>query len=89
GGHATDYQFLEEEDSGMSKVSLLVSPRLGAMNDAVVVATVLDALANGSGGGGAMMADVWRAGNTLRVVRREPAVTAAAKTLPLHIVREQ
>jgi hypothetical protein len=32
-----------------------------------------------------LMADVWRKGDTVRLVRREPHMTAAGKILPLHI----
>ena len=32
-----------------------------------------------------LMAEVWEQGETLRVVRREPSLTSAAKILPLHI----
>jgi len=35
-----------------------------------------------------MMADLWREGRTLRVVRGEPFVTGAAKILPLHILKK-
>ena len=34
-----------------------------------------------------LMADVWRQGEVLRVVRREPYATESAKILPLHILR--
>ncbi len=33
-----------------------------------------------------MMADIWQEGRILRVVRREPHATGAAKILPLHIL---
>jgi hypothetical protein len=35
-----------------------------------------------------MMADLWRDGQTLRVVRREPFITGAAKILPIHILKK-
>ena len=41
GGYATDYQFVEEEDGGLPKVSLLVSPRLGSLDQEQVLAEVL------------------------------------------------
>jgi hypothetical protein len=87
GGSPTDYQFVEEEEGGLPKVSLLISPRLGAIDEASVVEVVLEALASHSGGT-QMMAEVWRGGSTLRVVRNEPNVTAGAKILPLHVVHK-
>ena len=35
-----------------------------------------------------MMAEIWRQGQTLRVVRKEPFSTGVAKILPLHRNRE-
>jgi hypothetical protein len=85
GGHPTDYQFVEEEEHGLPRVNLIVSPRVGALDDAVVVASVVDALGSRTASG-RMMAGIWRDGGTLRVVRREPHVTSAAKILPLHVI---
>jgi hypothetical protein len=65
-------------------VNLLVSPRLERIDEREVVETVLSRLRTVPGGG--PMADLWRDGNTLRVVRREPYTTAALKLLPLHIL---
>ena len=64
GGSATDYQFVEEEVNGLPKVSLLVSPQLGTINEPAVVSTVLETLGRHSTGT-QMMADVWRGGGTL------------------------
>jgi len=35
-----------------------------------------------------MMAGYWRDAQTLRVVRREPHATRAAKILPLHVIKQ-
>jgi hypothetical protein len=89
GGNATDYQFIEEESSaGLPKVCLVISPRVGTVDDARVIGSVLEALGQNSGAA-RMMAQLWRDGRTLCVVRAEPYVTAAAKILPLHINRER
>ena len=85
GGSPIDYQFLEEEEAGMSRVSLLVAPRVGEIDERDVFETVLKTLRGVPGG--REMTDQWRQGDTLRVVRREPYVTATAKILPLHILR--
>ncbi|MDX6510930.1 MAG: hypothetical protein QOE36_434 [Gaiellaceae bacterium] len=87
GGGPTDYQLVEEEGlGGLPQVSLVVSPRVGVLDEGAVVAAALAALGDGPGYK-RMMAELWRDGSTLQVVRREPHVTAAAKILPLHLVR--
>lgn len=85
GGAPTDYQFVEEEEEGIAKVSLVVSPRVPEVRDHEVAEVVLRALEDCPGG--ELMAGVWRDGETLRVRRQEPYATAAAKILPLHLVR--
>ncbi len=85
GGHPTDYQVLEEEEGGLPKVSLLVSPRVGPIDEEGVVATVLQGL-RAFPGAKKMMADRWQEGQTLRVIRREPYATGVGKILPLHIL---
>jgi hypothetical protein len=87
GGHPTDYQLLEEEEGGLSKVSLVVSPRVGEIDEDQLLRSALDVLASAphANSGASMMAALWRDAKTLRVVRREPQATAAAKILPLHV----
>jgi hypothetical protein len=84
GGHAMDYQFVEEEEGGLPRVSILVHPRLDGISEADVIETVLETLRHCPGGG--LMSDSWREAGTLRVVRREPYITGAFKLLPLHIL---
>ncbi|MBI3975089.1 MAG: hypothetical protein HY334_01740 [Armatimonadetes bacterium] len=62
-------------------MSVIVSPAVATVDDAEVVSIVLDFLA--SRPGAQRMAERWRAGQTLRVVRREPYRTGTAKILPL------
>ena len=86
GGGPEDYQLVEEEgDDGVPRVTLVVSPRLGKVQDEQVIETVFRYLA-GEGRGRRMMAEVWSGGNTVRVVRREPHVTVGGKVQPLHLV---
>jgi hypothetical protein len=83
GGDATDYQLVEEEQGGLTKVLVVVSPAVGRLDDAEVVATVLGTLhANPDL---RLMTDVWREGDAVRVLRREPYHTKVGKILPLHI----
>jgi hypothetical protein len=84
GGGPGDYQLVEEEEQSLPRVSIVVAPRVGALDDGAVVEAVLRALA-AYPQGGALMASQWRQGGTLRVIRREPHVTSSSKILPLHV----
>ena len=86
GGTAADYQFLETERAGLPKVDLLVSPRLGRVDEDAVLATVLGFLDN-TPGAQTDRGDRWRQGNTVSVVRAEPVATAASKVMALHVAR--
>jgi hypothetical protein len=86
GGDPTDYQFVEEEDNGTTRVSVLVSPRAGPVDEQDVIRTVLQTLS--ACPGGALMTEVWRNHDVLRVMRREPYTTGACKILPLHVLRQ-
>jgi hypothetical protein len=88
GGGPTDYQLLEEEDDGQTRVSVLVSPSVGSLDDARVVDTVLAHLRR-NGRVDAMMADAWKGAETLRVLRIAPHTTGASKVLPLHVARRR
>jgi hypothetical protein len=83
GGNPTDYQLAEEEsETGLPRVSIVVSPRVGPVDEEAAVAAVMRALA-ASSRAGADMAEAWRQAGTLRVVRREPHAAADRKILPL------
>ncbi|MEX2030936.1 MAG: hypothetical protein WD906_08190 [Anaerolineales bacterium] len=84
GGGPTDYQLVEEEEQGTTRISLVVSPRVGPIDESLVVADVLETL-GGATAGTRMMATTWRQGDTLRIVRREPFATSASKIQALHI----
>ena len=90
GGHPTDYQLVEDEEGGLPKVSLVVSPRVGDVDETRMIATALEVLASSPRGraGNHIMAGVWRDAQTLRVIRREPHANRAAKILPLHVVNQ-
>jgi hypothetical protein len=86
GGGPTDYQMVEQEIDGLSRVSLLVHPRLGDIDESAVIETALASL-GGGGQGRPMMSRWWREGSVLRVERREPHLSAAGKVLHLHVRR--
>ncbi|HXG33637.1 MAG TPA: hypothetical protein VNJ11_09745 [Bryobacteraceae bacterium] len=85
GGHPTDYQFVEEQNGALTEVSLIVSPRVPLDDEQAVVNTVLRFLA-ARDAGHRLMTAFWQQGRTLRVLRREPYVTAASKTPPLRVI---
>lgn len=84
GGSPQDFQIVEEERMGVPRVSIVVSPRLGELDEAEVRATALRHLAS-AGVAQRMMAEVWESGNSLCVERRAPYVTSGGKVLSLHI----
>ena len=85
GGTSLDYQLLEEEDNhGFTRLFLLISPRVGSINEQAVVETVLEALSRGSDAGSVAGA-IWRQAGTLKVRRTEPIWTARGKLMPLHL----
>jgi hypothetical protein len=88
GGSATDYQFLEEEERGLPKVTLLVSPRVGPLDVDAVRDEVLRFLGSAPGGG-TDYAERWKEVETLRVARSEPVATQASKVLALHSMRKR
>jgi hypothetical protein len=84
GGSATDYQLVEQERDGQTRVLILVSPRVGVVDDKEVLRQTLGFLEQG-GRAEKVMAAAWRASDTLHVVRAEPRATRTAKVLPLHV----
>ena len=85
GGGPSDYQLVEDEDAdGRTRIVLRVAPRVGALDEHEVAATALGFL-RAQGPVESMMARIWKAGETLQVVRQEPEISAAGKVLPLQI----
>ena len=85
GGGPTDYQLVEDRSGAISKILILVSPRVGTVDTDAVRETALSALAAG-GVGPRLMADSWREAGLPRVERREPYATGRPKILPLHVI---
>jgi hypothetical protein len=84
GGGPLDYQLLEEEDPASARTLLfiVVDPRLGPLDEAQVVETVLAGLEHRPGGS-AVARSVWREAGSLRVRRAAPEWTSRGKLLPL------
>ena len=87
GGGAGDYQLVEEEDaSGQTRLTLLVHPALGPVDEARLLARLREALAAGDRSGRFMSA-VWQNAGTFRVVREPPHASLRGKILPLRVAR--
>ncbi len=76
---------MEEEIDGLPHVSVVISPRVGALEEERVIEAVVEFLSSRDGGH-RMMAQSLKNGANLGVVRREPYVTSASKIQPLHVV---
>ncbi|MFC1846431.1 hypothetical protein ACFLYS_00015 [Chloroflexota bacterium] len=89
GGASIDYQMVEEEDEkGHTRVSVVVSPEVGEIDENEVIRTILSELGKGKDTQ-RMMAEMWSQANTLRVKRIRPYTTAASKLLTLHINKDR
>jgi hypothetical protein len=85
GGTLFDYQFVEQEDDhGLTRLFLIVHPRLGIIDEHAIVQVVLNALRDSS-----PMADatrtVWQQTQTIQIKRQEPKWTERGKFMPLQI----
>ena len=87
GGSPTDYQLVETEEHGLTRILIVANPSLGPLDERTVVHHVLETLSRYPGG--SVMTQHWRQGETLTLVRREPYQTASAKVLPLHLHRQR
>jgi len=87
GGGPGDYQLVEEEVAGgQTKLTLLVRPEIGPLDERAV----LDRLRRGLEHGDRrqrFMAQTWAQAGTLRLVRDAPRSSDRGKVLPLHIAR--
>jgi hypothetical protein len=85
GGHPTDYQFVEAEESAQTVLKLVVSPSVGTLDAAEVKGFVLRELERRTAGG-RLMTDIWRDSDTLQIERAQPYTTGSAKIQPLHVM---
>jgi hypothetical protein len=82
GGAVGDYQLVEEQDErGVPRYRLLVSPEVGPLDDRSVVAALLEELGKLSGHY-RLMAGMWSQVDVLEVQRRRPLPTARGKVFP-------
>jgi hypothetical protein len=89
GGSGGDYQVVEEEDEhGILHAVLIVSPRVGPIDEQRARDVFLDAL-GGAGGADHIASEVWRRAGTVQVRREWPLATGAGKVLPFHVSRSR
>jgi hypothetical protein len=86
GGGPTDYQLLEREEAALTRIELLVSPRISGADPGDIAEAALEFLA-ARGGGQRLMIDRWRQAGAFRVSVQEPQATRTGKVLPLHVQR--
>jgi hypothetical protein len=87
GGSSLNYQLLEEEDEqGFTRLSLLVSPSVGTIDEEAIIEAVMKGLERSSVASD-LARVVWKQAKTLRVKRMEPFWTQRGKLMPLHLAR--
>jgi len=85
GGGAGDYQLVEEEDNNdRTRLTLIVHPEVGNLDESQVLARLREAFSDGSRGN-RFMTEVWQGAGTFRIRREVPYASPRGKILPLHI----
>lgn len=84
GGGPCDYQLIEEEaTNGQSRLTLRVHPEVGPLDEARVLARLMEELGR-AGRAQRFMTGVWRNAETLSIERKAPRASLRGKTLPVH-----
>ena len=85
GGAPGDYQLVEEEDRfGLTRLTLLVHPEVGTVNEAKLVTQLQQSLAQACKDT-RFMPRLWEEAGTFRVKRQIPYASPRGKILPLYI----
>jgi hypothetical protein len=87
GGASIDYQLLEEDLGSATRLTIVVSPRVGDIDEGAVVAEFLRQVRAGHP---ALReaSRLWEDSRALRVVRAEPVLTARGKLMPVRVLRD-
>jgi hypothetical protein len=89
GGGPGDYQLVEEEGSnGQTRLTLLVHPEVGEVNEERLLSRLQEHMEEGSRGN-RFMSRVWQDAGTFRIRREVPHASPRGKILPLHIPRDK
>jgi hypothetical protein len=85
GGGPGDYQLVEEEDStGQTRLTLLVHPEVGKLDEDRLLSRLMEGLAQGSRDN-RNQTKRWQIAGTFRIKREIPFASFRGKILPLHI----
>ena len=85
GGGPGDYQLVEEEDDrAQTRLTLLVHPDVGELNEEQLLSRLQHGLAQGSRSH-RFMSKIWLDADSFRIRREAPYASARGKILPLHI----
>jgi hypothetical protein len=76
----------EEGEHGILRLLLIVSPKIGPVDEERIRGVFVDEL-GGDGGFARAYADVWRRAGTVQVKRQWPVATKAGKILPFHVIK--
>jgi len=86
GGGPGDYQLVEEEDdNAQTRLTLLVHPEVGELDEQRLLAALQEGLSNATTDRAGVR--IWQDAGTLRIRRQVPYSSQRGKTLPLHIRR--
>jgi hypothetical protein len=84
GGGPCDYQLIEEEAAnGQSRLTLRVHPEVGPLDEARVLARLMEELGR-AGRAQNFVTGVWQNAGTLSIERKAPRASLRGKTLPVH-----
>jgi len=85
GGSPLDYQAIEEEGrNGLNHFTMLVSPKVGEVDEEKLVQTIFEELKKG-GANNRRMGSIWEEAGTVRVRREEPQPTRGGKIFPFQV----
>ena len=87
GGSRLDYQLIEQEDdSGLTRMFLLIDPAIAIADEQEVVGEVMRALRKTSAGADAAR-DVWAQSDSVQIKRMKPISSGHGKISPLHVLQ--
>lgn len=82
GGSPLDYQLIEEEqENGLTCISLIVDPQVSIESDRDVIETFVTAT------GYHDLQQIWNSDASLRVKRQKPILTNRGKMNPIHVLK--
>jgi hypothetical protein len=89
GGRSTDYQLLEEEgEKGLTRLLLLVSPRVGPVDESAVLRQFMLLLRTSDASPESWAqsgVEMWRESGMMQIRRADPIPTASGKILPFYL----